>query len=120
MTNILFTLIIAMTMKITSSTLAPKYYLITYEDGKRETVVVGKNDYNCPKYCSVNHAHQVSICDNDTECDYIENSFIINKQKSANNTFNLYCKGKEIMLFEQIERQGNPDKKKRGNSIKLF
>ena len=119
MTNILFTLIVAATMKITSSAIAPKYYLITYEDGKRETVVVGKDDYICPEYCSVNHPHQVSICDND-DCDYIEKSFVINKQKTDNNTFNLYCRGKEIMLFEQIDRNRDVDKKKKRNSIKLF
>ena len=118
MTNILITIIIAISMKITSSVVSPKYYMITYQDGQRETVVVSK-DYICPNYCNVNHAHKVSICDTD-ECDYIEKSFIINKQKSDNNTFNLYCKGKEIMLFEQIKIKDSKDKKKKGNSIKLF
>ena len=42
------------------------------------------------------------------------------KYKADNNTFNLYCKGKEIMLFEQIERVKPGNKKKKGNSVKLF
>ena len=118
MTNILFTLIIALSMKIADSTLSPKYYLITYQDGQRERVVVSKDNHICPSYCNVNHAHKVSICNND-ECKYIDQSFVINKQKTDNNTFNLYCNGKEIMLFEQIEKNYNPNKKKM-NSIKLF
>ena len=119
MTNILFTIIIALTMKIADSTLGPKYYLITYQDGQRETVVVSNDNHICPVYCSVNHAHKVNICDKN-ECDYIqEESFVINKKEADNNTFNLYCRGKEIMLFEQIEKKPI-NKKKRNNSIKLF
>ena len=119
MANILFTLIVAFTIKIADSSLSPKYYLITYQDGQRETVVVSKDDYICPTHCSIEHAHKVNICDSD-ECDQIEKSFIINRQKSGNNTFNLYCKGKEIMLFEQIEKNQALKKKKNKNSIKIF
>ena len=119
MTNILFTIMIAVTMKLAGSALSPKYYLITYEDGQRETVVVSKNDYICPAYCSINHAHSVNICSSD-ECNHIEESFVINKQKSKNNTFNLYCRGKEIMFFEQVEKNHTMKKKKKRNSIKLF
>ena len=118
MTNILFTLIIALGMKIADTTLSPKHYLITYQDGQRDRVVVSKDGHICPSYCSINHAHKVNIC-NDGECKEIDKSFVINKQKSDNNTFNLYCNGKEIMLFEKIERNYNTKKKKR-NSIKLF
>jgi len=118
MTNILFTLIIALGMKVADSTLSAKHYLITYQDGQRETVVVSKDGHICPSYCNVNHSHKVSIC-NEDECEKIDKSFIINKQKIDNNTFNLYCNGKEIMLFEQIEKK-TPKKKKRNNSIKLF
>lgn len=117
MTNILFTLIIAFTMKIADTTLSPKHYLITYQDGQRETVVVSKNDYICPAECKVEHSHQVSICDS-KECNHIEKSFVINKQKSKNNTFNLYCRGKEIMLFEQIGKTNR--NKKKGGGFKLF
>ena len=119
MTNILFTLIIALTIKIADSTLSPKYYLITYEDGQRETVMVTKDNHICPAYCSVDHSHKVNICDN-AECDHVNKSFVINKQKSSNNSFNLYCRGKEIMLFEQVEKNYLIDKKKKKNSIKLF
>ena len=118
MTNILFTLIMALTIKIADNTLSPKYYQITYEDGQRETVMVSKDSYICPVYCSIEHAHKVSICD-EQECESIDKSFVINKQKTKNNTFNLYCRGKEIMLIEQIERNQNTKKKKK-NTIKLF
>lgn len=119
MGNILLTLIVAFTIKIADKTLAPKYYQITYQDGQRETVVVGKNDYICPSYCTVNHSHSVSICDSD-QCDHIEKSFIINKQKAENNTFNFSCKGKDIMLFEQIKIDETIKEKRKRNSIKLF
>ena len=120
MTNILLTLIVAFTMKIADKTLSPKYYMITYQDGQRETVVVSKNDHICPGHCQVEHAHKVSICDN-SQCEHIEKSFVINKQKKDdNNNFSLYCRGKEIMLFEQIQREETIKKKKKGNSIKLF
>ena len=119
MTHILFTLIIALGMKVADSTLSAKHYLITYEDGQRERVIVSKDGHICPSYCNVSHAHKVSIC-NDGECEKIDKSFIINKQKADNNTFNLYCNGKEIMLFEQIEKNYNKKKKRKRNSIKLF
>ena len=92
----------ALGIKVTSSALSPKYYLITYEDGQRERVVVTKNDHICPSYCNVDHAHKVNICEGD--CEHVNESFTINKQAGKNNTFSLYCKGKEIMLFEQIEK----------------
>jgi len=117
MTNILFTIIIALTMRVADSALSPKYYLITYQDGERETVVVSKNEHICPTYCAINHPHKVSICNNE-ECNNIQESFIINKQQTDNNTFNLYCKGREIMLFEQIEKNYAINKKK--NTITLF
>ena len=118
MTNILFTLIVALGMKIADSNLSPKHYLITYQDGQREEVVLSKDNHICPSYCSIQHAHKVSICNNN-ECETINKSFIINKQKSDNNTFNLYCNGKEIMLFEEIKRNYSK-KKPKSNSIKLF
>ena len=117
MTNILITLIMALSIKITSSALSPKYYLITYEDGQREQVVITKDDHICPTYCNVDHAHKVNICEGD--CEHINESFIINKHTGKNNTFSFYCKGKEIMLFQPIERNYNSEKMKK-NSIKLF
>ena len=117
MTNILITLIMALSIKITSSALSPKYYLITYEDGQREQVVITKDDHICPTYCNVDHAHKVNICEGD--CEHINESFTINKHTGKNNTFSFYCKGKEIMLFQQIEKNYNSEKMKK-NSIKLF
>ena len=118
MTNILITLIMALSIKITSSALSPEYYLITYADGQREQVVITKNDHICPTYCNVDHAHKVNICEGG--CEHINESFIINKHTGKNNTFSFYCKGKEIMLFEQIKIKDTKSKKKKGNSIKLF
>ena len=117
MVNILLTIIMALSIKITSSALSPKYYLITYEDGQRERVVITKDNHICPNYCNVDHAHKVNICEGD--CKHVNESFTINKQAGKNNTFSLYCKGKEIMLFEQIEKNYNTKKTKK-NFIKLF
>tara|TARA_B100000519_G_C14212854_1_gene423469 strand:+ start:743 stop:1105 length:363 start_codon:yes stop_codon:yes gene_type:complete len=120
MTNILLTLIVALTIKIGDQTLSPKYYRITYEDGQRETVMVSKDNHICPSHCKVEHAHKVSICDND-QCEHIEEKgFVINKQEKSSNNFSLYCRGKEIMLFEQIQKDQPNKKKIKGNSIKLF
>ena len=117
MANILLTLIVAFTIKIADKNLSPKHYMITYQDGQREEVVVSKDNHICPTHCKVEHAHKVSICDND-QCEHIEKNFVINKQETSNNNFSLYCRGKEIMFFEQIQRE-QPNKKK-GNVIKLF
>ena len=117
MTNILFTIIVALSMKVADLTLSPKYYLITYQDGQREEVVITKNNNICPHYCQVDHAHKVNICEGG-ECINIDKDFIIRKEANImNNSFNLYSKVKEIMLFQEIKRE-NP--KKGGNSIKLF
>jgi len=118
MTNILFTIIVALGMKVVDVTFSPAYYMITYQDGQREEVVVTKSNDICPHYCGIDHAHKINICEGG-DCNRIDKSFVVNKHKADNNTFNLYCKGKEIMFFEQIERV-KPHKKKKGNSIKLF
>ena len=118
MTNIIFTIIVALGLKVADWALGPTYYMITYQDGQRETVMVSKDNHICPTHCKVEHAHKVSICD-DEQCDYIEKSFIINKQETSNNNFSLYCRGKEIMFFEQIQKK-QPNNKKKGNIIKLF
>ena len=119
MTNILFTIILALGMKVTDMTFSPKYYLITYQDGQREMVVVTKNDHICPHYCGIDHAHKVNMCEGG-DCDPIERNFVISKQKTGNNTFNLYCKGKEIMLFQKIDRKNDTNSKKKPNSIEIF
>ena len=119
MANILLTLIVAFTIKVADQTLSPKYYMITYQDGQRETVMVSKDNHICPTHCKVEHAHKVSLCDNE-QCDYIEKSFVINKQETSNNNFSLYCRGKEIMFFEHIQRNQPNNNKKKGNVIKLF
>ena len=118
MTNILFTIIVALGMKVVDVTFSPTYYMITYQDGQREEVVVTKSNDICPHYCGIDHAHKVNICEGG-DCSRIDKSFIVNKHKADNNTFNLYCKGKEIMFFEQIER-AKPNKKKKRILIKLF
>jgi len=118
MTNILFTLILALGIKIVDLTVSPKYYLITYQDGQREQVVITKSNNICPNYCEADHPHSVNMCEGD--CKHINQSFIITKQiDNDNNTFNLYCKGKEILLFQEIEKNGNY-KKKKPNSMKIF
>ena len=118
MTNILFTIIVALSMKVADLTLSPKYYLITYEDGQREEVVITNSEHICPHYCKVEHAHKVNMCEGG-ECINIDKDFTIRKEQNImNNSFNLYCKGKEIMLFQEIKRKADP--KKGGNSIKLF
>ena len=90
MTNILFTIILALGMKVTDITLSPKHYLITYQDGQREMVIVTKKDNNiCPHYCGIDHAHKVNICE-EGDCNPIKKSFVISKQETENNTFNLY------------------------------
>ncbi len=119
MTNILFTIIVALGMKVVDVTFSPTYYMITYQDGQREEVVVTKDNDICPHYCGIDHAHKVNFCEGG-DCSPINESFVISKYKADNNTFNLYCKGKEIMLFEQIERVKPSNKKKKGNSVKLF
>ena len=119
MANILLTLIVAFTIKVADQTLSPKYYMITYQDGQRETVMVSKDNHICPTHCKVEHAHKVSLCDNE-QCDSIEKSFVINKQETSNNNFSLYRRGKEIMFFEQIQRNQPDNNKKKGNVIKLF
>ena len=120
MANILLTLIVAFTIKVADQTLSPKYYMITYQDGQRETVMVSKDNHICPTHCKVEHAHKVSLCDNE-QCDYIglpEN--YTDAQETSNNNFSLYCRGKEIMFFEQIQRNQPNNNKKKGNVIKLF
>ena len=116
MTNILFTIIVALGMKIVDLSLSPKYYLITYQDGQREEVVITKNDNVCPHYCGVDHPHKVNICEED--CKDTDIGFIIRKETDRNNnTFNLYYKGKEILLFQEMNKKHNPKEK---NSIKIF
>ena len=117
MTNILFTLIVATTIKVVSVTLAPKYYLITYEDGQRQEVIMSENNDTCPSYCQAEHAHKVSMCDG--ECENISKNFMIQKQINANETFNLYCNGKAIMLFEEIQKD-TPKNKNKPPSMNLF
>ena len=119
MTNILFTIILALGMKVADITLSSKYYQITYQDGQREMVVITKNDDICPSYCGIDHAHKVNICEGG-DCNPIERNFVISKQKTGNNTFNLYCKGKEIMLFQEIDRNNGDHSKKKTNSIEIF
>ena len=120
MTNILFTIILALGIKVADVTLSPNYYLITYQDGQREMVVISKKDNNiCPHYCGIDHAHRVNICEGG-DCNSIERNFVISKQKTENNTFNLYCKGKEIMLFQKIDRNNDTKSKKKPNSIEIF
>ena len=118
MTNIIFSIIVALGMKVADSALGPTYYMITYQDGQREEVVVTKGDNICPHYCGINHAHKVNMCEGG-DCDLVDKSFVISKQKTPNNTFSLHCKGKEIMLFQEINRNDKP-KKKKNNSIELF
>ena len=77
----------------------------------------GAIGFHYATYCNVDHAHKVNICEGG--CEHINESFIINKHTGKNNTFSFYCKGKEIMLFQQIERNYNSEKMKK-NSIKLF
>ena len=119
MTNILFTIILALSMKVADVTFSPKHYLITYQDGQREEVVVTKGNDICPHYCGIDHAHKVNICKGG-DCDPIKKSFIISKQETENNTFNLYCKGKQIMLLEKIDRNNGDDSKKKINSLEIF
>ena len=119
MTNILFTIILALSMKVADITFSPKYYLITYQDGQREEVVVTKGNDICPHYCGIDHAHKVNICEGG-DCNPIKKSFVISKQETENNTFNLYCKGKEIMLFQKIDRKNDTNSKKKPNSIEIF
>ena len=118
MTNILFTIIVALGMKVVDVTFSPKYYMITYQDGQREEVVVTKGNDICPHYCGIDHAHKVNMCEGE-DCDLIDKSFVISKHETPNNTFSLYCKGKEIMLFQEINRNDNAQKKKM-NSIEIF
>ena len=118
MTNIIFTIIVALGMKVVDVTFSPKYYMITYQDGQREEVVVTKGNDICPHYCGIDHAHKVNMCEGG-DCDLIDKNFVISKKQAGNNTFNLYCKGKEIMLFQEINRNDNTQKKKM-NSIKIF
>ena len=116
MTNILFTIIVALGMKVVDLSLSPKYYLITYQDGQREEVLITKNDNVCPHYCGIDHPHKVNICEED--CKDTNTDFIIRKEKNNNNnTFNLYYKGKEILLFQEMNKKHTPRKK---NSIKIF
>ena len=44
MTNILFTLILALGIKIADANLSPKYYLITYQNGQQEEIMLTKKD----------------------------------------------------------------------------
>ena len=117
MTNILFTIILALGFKVVDMTFASKYYLITYQDGQKEEVVITKNKDVCPYYCGVDHPHRVNICEGG-DCEYIDKSFIISRKKAENNTFNLYCNGKQIMLFEEIYKKKN--KKVKSQSIEIF
>ena len=119
MTNILFTIILVLGMKVADVTLSPKHYLITYQDGQREMVVVTKSNDICPTYCGIDHAHKVDICEGG-DCDPIERNFVISKQKTGDNTFNLYCKGKEIMLFQKVDGTNDTKSKKKTNSIEIF
>ena len=118
MTNILFTIIVALGMKVVDVTFSSKYYMITYQDGQREEVVITKGNNICPHYCGIDHAHKVNMCEGG-DCDLIDKSFVISKHQASNNTFSLYCKGKEIMLFQEINRNDNTQKKKM-NSIEIF
>ena len=119
MTNILFTIIIALGMKVADVTFSPKHYMITYQDGQREEVVVTKGNDICPHYCGIDHAHKVNICEGG-DCSPIDKSFVVSKHKTDNNTFNLYCKGKEIMLFQKMDQKNNSKSKKKTNSIEIF
>ena len=119
MTNILFTIILVLGMKVADVTLSPKHYLITYQDGQREMVVVTKSNDICPTYCGIDHAHKVNVCEGG-DCDSFRKDFVISKQKTGNNTFNLYCKGREIMLFQKMDRKNDSNSKKKMNSIEIF
>ena len=44
----------------------------------------------------------------------------VTSSSTKNNTFNLYCKGKEIMLFQKIDRKNDTNSKKKPNSIEIF
>ena len=65
MTNILLTIILALGIKTADLAISPKHYLIMYQDGQREEVIVTKKDNICPTYCDINHPHKVNICEGD-------------------------------------------------------
>tara|TARA_Y100001970_G_scaffold272464_1_gene369200 strand:- start:2007 stop:2360 length:354 start_codon:yes stop_codon:yes gene_type:complete len=117
MTNILFTLILALGIKIADANFSPKYYLITYQNGQQEEIMLTKKDNICPSYCDIDHAHQVNMCENN--CEYINKDFTITKGPSINNNLNLYCQGKQIMYMKEIKKDSNK-KKNKANSIKIF
>ena len=102
MTNTILIILVSLGIKTINESNQPKYYEVTYIDGRIENVMVDKNsDYMCPGHCAVNHYHTVTMCEND--CSENINELTISSAVDISNGV-VFFRGEVVRSIELIDK----------------